>query len=186
MWKLLPYVSTHEQDGGLGTPNGGITRPFPIAKLSEVYLVAAEAAVKGASGAYSAVDLVNVLRARAGVWTYSNSGDSVKTADYSAEMIANTPSTITIDYVLAERSREFFGEGYRWLDLVRTQKWGEIAGEFDICSDASKEDAHVHNRETFTRTISEQNYLRPIPSSQIDGLEMSEADKAAYQNPGYN
>ncbi|RKD92370.1 RagB/SusD family nutrient uptake outer membrane protein [Mangrovibacterium diazotrophicum] len=185
LWKLGPYVSTHEQDGGLGSPNSGITRPFPIAKLSELYLVAAEAAVKGASGTYSAVDLVNVLRARAGVWTYSNSDASDVSVDYSSEMIANTPSSITIDYILAERSREFFGEGYRWLDLVRTQKWGELAGEFDICSDASKENAHVHDRETYSRTISEQDYLRPIPSSQIDGLEMSDTEKEAYQNPGY-
>jgi hypothetical protein len=185
LWKIGPYVSTHELDGGLGSPNGSITRPFPIAKLSELYLVAAEAVVKGASGTYSAVDLVNVLRARAGIWTYSNSGDSVITVDYSAQMKAATPSTITVDYILAERSREFFGEGYRWLDLVRTQKWDEYAGEFDICSDASKDDAHKHNRETYNRTIEEKDYLRPVPSSQLDGLDMSADEKAAYQNPGY-
>jgi hypothetical protein len=28
-------------------------------------------------------------------------------------------------------------------------------------------------------------YLRPIPQSQIDGMEMSDDEKKAYQNPGY-
>jgi hypothetical protein len=27
--------------------------------------------------------------------------------------------------------------------------------------------------------------LRPIPQGQIDGMEMSPEEKAAYQNPGY-
>ena len=41
--------------------------------------------------------------------------------DNGAAMTAATPATIDINYILAERSREYFGEGYRWFDLVRTQ-----------------------------------------------------------------
>jgi len=29
-------------------------------------------------------------------------------------------------------------------------------------------------------------YLRPIPRGQLDGMEMTDEEKAAYQNPGYN
>jgi hypothetical protein len=39
--------------------------------------------------------------------------------------------------------------------------------------------------QTVTRTITKQHYLRPIPQGQIDGLEMTDDEKAAYQNPGY-
>ena len=28
-------------------------------------------------------------------------------------------------------------------------------------------------------------YLRPIPQGQIDGMELDDAEKAAYQNPAY-
>ena len=32
-------------------------------------------------------------------------------------MVAATPATIDINYILDERSRELFGEGYRWMIL---------------------------------------------------------------------
>lgn len=47
-------------------------------------------------------------------------------------MTAATPATIDINYILDERSREFYGEGYRWFDLVRTQKWNEYADSYVI------------------------------------------------------
>ena len=91
---------------GLGQPNGAITRPWNIAKFSEFYLIAAEAAVKGATGTKSARELVNVLRARAGKWRWKNNGNYLKVEDNSAAMVAATPSVIDIDYILEERSRE--------------------------------------------------------------------------------
>ena len=39
--------------------------------------------------------------------------------------------------------------------------------------------------ESFTRDIPAGYYLRPIPQSQLDGMEMEEAEKQAYQNPAY-
>ena len=39
--------------------------------------------------------------------------------------------------------------------------------------------------QTYTRTIKPEHYLRPIPQGQIDGLEMTEAEKDDYQNPAY-
>ena len=180
LWKLGPYRT--DNGSGAGQPNAGSTRPYNIAKFSELYLVAAEAAVEGAAtqAGKSARDLVNVLRARAGRWTYSNAEYKEVDRDFSAEMTAATPATIDINYILDERSREFYGEGYRWFDLVRTQKWNEYADSYVICG--GKGD---HNPHTYSRTIEAFHYLRPIPQGQLDGMEMTEEEKDAYQNPGY-
>lgn len=180
LWKLGPYRT--DNGSGAGQPNAGSTRPYNIAKFSELYLVAAEAAVEGAAtqAGKSARDLVNVLRARAGRWTYSNAEYKEVDRDFSAEMTAATPATIDINYILDERSREFYGEGYRWFDLVRTQKWNEYADSYMICG--GKGD---HNPQTYSRTIEAFHYLRPIPQGQLDGMEMTEEEKDAYQNPGY-
>lgn len=179
LWKLGPYRT--DNGSGAGQPNAGSTRPYNIAKFSELYLVAAEAAVEGAAtqAGKSARDLVNVLRARAGRWTYSNAEYKEVDRDFSAEMTAATPATIDINYILDERSREFYGEGYRWFDLVRTQKWNEYADSYVICG--GKGD---HNPQTYSRTIEAFHYLRPIPQGQLDGMEMTEEEKDAYQNPG--
>ena len=181
LWKLGPYRT--DNGSGAGQPNAGSTRPYNIAKFSELYLVAAEAAVEGAAtqAGKSARDLVNVLRARAGRWTYSNAEYKEVDRDFSAEMTAATPATIDINYILDERSREFYGEGYRWFDLVRTQKWNEYADSYVICG--GKGD---HNPQTYSRTIEAFHYLRPIPQGQLDGMEMTEEEKDAYQNPGYS
>ena len=179
LWKLGTYRT--DNAGGLGNPNGAITRPFPIAKFSEFYLLAAEAAVKGANGSMTARELVNVLRARAGRWRFDNGEQQERIEDNSAAMVAATPQTIDIDYILAERSREFFGEGYRWYDLVRTQKWNELAGSYRIAGNAATD----HSPTVTTRDIQPHHYLRPIPRGQIDALDLSDAEKAAYQNPGY-
>jgi starch-binding outer membrane protein, SusD/RagB family len=181
LWKLGPNRT--DNAGGLGQPNAGSTRPFNIVYFSEFYLIAAEAAVKGAAtqGGRTARDLINVLRARAGKWTFDNNGNVSKVEDHSAAMIAATPATIDINYILAERSREYYAEGFRWFDLVRTQKWAELAGTYTIASSAKGD----HTPKTYTRTIQNYMYLRPIPQGQIDALDMTAEEKKAYQNPVY-
>jgi len=181
LWKMGEYRT--DNGTGLGQPNATSTRPFKIAKFSELYLIAAEAAVKGAVpvAGKSARELVNVLRARAGKWKFSNKNNAAFVADNSAALMAATPAVIDINYILAERSREYFGEGHRWFDLVRTQKWAELAGTYEICSSTYGN----HTPQTYTRTISNFYYLRPIPQGQLDGMDMTAAEKAAYQNPGY-
>lgn len=181
LWKLGPYRT--DNANGLGQPNAASTRPFNIAKFSELYFVAAEAAVKGANiqSGKSARDLVNVIRARAGKWSWDNNGNVAKVADNSAVLTNLTPATITIDYILAERSREYFGEGYRWYDLVRTQKWNDLASSYRIAG-TNKGD---HQAVTVNRTIAPHHYLRPIPQGQIESMLMTPEEKKAYQNPGY-
>lgn len=181
LWKMGVYRT--DNGTGLGQPNATSTRPFKIAKFSELYFVAAEAAVKGAttSADKSARELINVIRARAGKWKFSNKDNTTKGDDNSAAMVADTPAVIDIDYILEERSREYFGEGYRWFDLVRTQKWAEVAGTYVICGPNFGD----HTPQTVTRSIQPYHYLRPIPQGQLDAMEVSAAEKFAYQNPGY-
>ncbi|MEO6980689.1 MAG: RagB/SusD family nutrient uptake outer membrane protein [Mucilaginibacter sp.] len=182
LWKLGTYRT--DNGSGLGQPNAASTRPFNIAKFSELYFIAAEAAVKGATttSGKSARELINVIRARAGKWRFDNNGNKEKIEDNSADMVAGTPATIDINYILAERSREFYGEGYRWYDLVRTQKWAELSSTYRIGGAGISD----HTPAIITRDIEPFHYLRPIPQGQIDGMEMTDVEKAAYQNPGYN
>jgi hypothetical protein len=178
-WKIGIYRT--DNNGGLGSKvNGGSPRPWNIAKFSELYLIGAEAAVKLNKQA-EAKTLVNVLRARAGKQTFSQNDNVAVSVDHSAEMLAATPDVITIDYILDERSREFWGEGYRWFDLVRTQKWGERATTYRIAGDGYTD----KDLKTYTREIPAGYYIRPIPQAQLDGLIMSTEEKANYQNPAY-
>ena len=178
-WKIGIYRT--DNDGSLGSKvNGGSPRPWNVAKFSEFYLLAAEAAVKLGKND-DAKKYVNVLRARAGKQTYCVNKRAPQVADHSAEMVAATPATITIDFILDERSREFWGEGYRWFDLVRTQKWAERATTYSIAGSGYTD----KDLQTVKRDIPAGYYLRPIPQGQIDALEMTEDEKANYQNPAY-
>lgn len=181
IWKIGCYRT--DNGSGLGQPNAGSTRPFPIAKFSEFYFIAAEAAVMGATTAEgkTAYDLINVIRARAGKWSFSNADNAAYTADFSEELVAATPKTITIDFLLDERLREYYGEGQRWFELVRTQTWAERAKTFTSGGTSWSD----HTPVVGTRNIEDYLYLRPIPTGQIDGMEMTEDEKAKYQNPGY-
>lgn len=180
IWKTGPYRTNTT---GTGQPNAGSTRPFNLAKYSEFYFIAAEAAVKGASGSMSARDLINVIRARAGKWEYNNNFEYAMNEDYSAELVAATPQEITIDYILDERLREYCGDGFRWFDLARTQTWEKRAGVYHI-KGPGKDDIKAGVQEV-KRDIKKSNYLFPIPQGQLDSMQMPDDEKAAYQNPGY-
>ena len=175
-WKI--GICRTDNNGGLGSKvNGGSPRPWNVAKFSEFYLIGAEAAVKLGKQA-EAKTLVNVLRARAGKQTFAQNDNQAVSVDKSAEMVAATPAVIDIDFILDERSREYWGEGYRWFDLVRTQKWGERAGTYRIAGSGYTD----KDLQTVKRDIPAGYYIRPIPQGQLDGMEMSDAEKAAYQN----
>ena len=187
LWKLGAY--RHGSD--YNDDKVASSRPYNILKFSEFYFIAAEAAVKGANIRAltnsrpiacdgTAKGLVNVIRWRAGQWKWHVAGNVAKVADNGDAMTAATPATVDVNYILDERSREYYGEGYRWHDLARTQKWEEYAGSYRICATAGAAP------ETVTRQLDKFLYLRPIPTSQLDNMEGDEAFKDNYQNPGYN
>lgn len=180
LWKLGPYRYGNDYNDD----KVASTRPFNILKFSEFYFVAAEAAVKGAATnpGQNARDLINVIRERAGKWKFDVAENEPRVEDNSAAMIAATPATITIDYILEERSREYFGEGIRWFDLARTQKWEEFAGTYQIYKEFEAGDGELL---TVERQLEKYLYLRPIPQGQIDRMDGDDEYKMNYQNPGY-
>jgi hypothetical protein len=151
MWKFF--------DRNRKAVNDASGRPFIVAKFSETYLIAAEAAVK-LNQNDKARQYILTLRQRAAY------------PGHAVEIEALTPATITIDYILDERTRELCGEQMRWLDLVRTGKWIERSSTY-----------HLGGKE-YKRTIQPHYVLRPIPQSQLDRLAES-VDRISYQNPGY-
>lgn len=181
LWKLIGEKSN--KGTGLGSPNAGSSRPFNILKFSDFYLTAAEAAFK-LNQKGDAKDYINVLRKRAGKWSYNNRDRVDVSADYGKDLTDATPSEITLDYILDERMREFYGDGFRWFDLVRTQTWKDRAGVYHVNGGTKPVWTEV-GLQTINRTIEDYMYLRPIPQGQLDGMEMTQEEKDKYQNPGY-
>lgn len=180
LWKIGPW----SPDQADAYANGSSLRPFNIAKVSEAYLVAAEAQIMGASGSKTAQELLDVLRRRA---AYRASNSDAENAADADEMASLTPSNPDIDYLLDERMRELYGEQLRWYDLVRTKKLSRAAtysiAEF---SPTELKETTLHTRSGLVGiTDNSYLYLRPIPQGFIDNLDMTESEKAAYQNPGY-
>lgn len=142
--------------------NDPSTRPVVLYRFSDVYLTGAEAALK-AGDATKAAALINVVRQRA---AYRKTNTAAQNAAAATAMTI-TPADVTVDFILDERSREFFGEWQRWLDLVRTRSlvrrvkaWNQEAAPY----------------------IQDYNMLRPIPQTQIDRV----VDGPKFpQNPGY-
>jgi len=142
--------------------NDPSTRPVVIYRFSDVYLIGAEAAFKAGDNVTAAA-LINVVRQRA-AFRKSNS-----LAQNAAAVAAQTilPADVSLDFILDERSREFYGEWQRWLDLVRTQSLLRRVKAWNPEAAANIQPFHV---------------LRPIPQSQID--RVVEGPKFP-QNAGY-
>ncbi|MFO7659233.1 MAG: RagB/SusD family nutrient uptake outer membrane protein [Bacteroidales bacterium] len=81
----------------------------PILRLGEVYLIAAEAALRYNNDQATALGYVNTLRERAAV------------AGRASEMTVDL-ADMTLDFILEERARELTGEQVRWTDLKRHGK----------------------------------------------------------------
>lgn len=78
---------------------------WPVIRLAEIYLSAAESNVAGGAGdASTALSYANAVRSRAGVRAWN-------------------ASELTLDNLLDERSRELYGENGRRTDLVRHNKY---------------------------------------------------------------
>ncbi len=126
---------------------------FPILRYTDVLMMKAECILQGASGTQAEVDdIVNKVRARAGLSELTN---------------------VTLDQLLEERRKEFFSEGRRWPDLVRTGKVLTIMNEWL----ASDEDF----LNQMPSSIDYTSIIFPIPQDEIDVKEGLYTQNKGYQ-----
>ncbi len=142
--------------------NDPSTRPVVIYRFSDVYLIAAEAAFK-AGNLTNAANMLNVIRQRA---AFRKTNTITQNAAAVVAMTI-TDTDVTLDFILDERSREFYGEWQRWHDLVRTRSLVKRVKDWNPEAAPNIKDFHM---------------LRPIPQSQIDRVVEG---PAFPQNAGY-
>lgn len=165
---------------GITYGDGYSTFNDPLFRSAELYLMAAEAIVKGATGAkLGTADVYynRVLDRALG----SNAGKSPMCAANPGNVLdplsnivsyRATPSNINIDMILDEYGRELLGEGNeRWFQLKRTGKLIERATKFNGWTAWGRAGA---------AQIAAKHYLRPIPQGMLDN-----SNPRIEQNPGY-
>lgn len=91
------------------TTDGGVNTDFPVFRLADVYLMLAEAVVKGGEGSSRTIALgyINDLRRRA----FGDDSGNI------------TDAQLTADFILDERARELYLECVRRTDLIRYGKF---------------------------------------------------------------
>ncbi|HEY4287823.1 MAG TPA: RagB/SusD family nutrient uptake outer membrane protein [Puia sp.] len=110
-----------------------------LLRLADAYLIAAEAEARTNGASPDAYSYINTVRARAGI----------------AGLTAGLSQQAFVDSVLQERSWEFYGEGDRWYDLTRTDKF------LTVIPTAVNADYPV-------RTPAARNKYFPIPQVEIN------------------
>lgn len=116
---------------------------IPILRLGEVYLIAAEAALRSNNDQATAATYVNAIRQRAAV------------TERGTEMLVDA-GKVDLDFILAERARELAGEQTRWYDLKR---YGKLSNAYFAQTNPDIEDFD-ENKHT----------VRPIPQSFLDAI----------------
>lgn len=102
-----------KRDGSNGQSQDFSDVDMPLFRLAEMYLVYAEAILRGGTGgdATAALGYINALRTRA----YTNANGNI------------TQGQMTLDFILDERARELHWEGFRRTDLIRYNRFVENA-----------------------------------------------------------
>lgn len=126
-----------------------------VIRLSEIYLIASEAALKKpAADPTKAAELLNAISKR------------------SPNRAAFTASTISENAILNEKSKELFGEGHRYWDMIRLNKKITFNDDF--------QDLTINTRpKEIDRSF--DKYILPIPQSEINANPALKDQ----QNPGY-
>jgi len=98
---IITKYSNRTSGGAAGPDATFVDTDFPLFRLADVYLMYAEAYVRGGGGSEStALGYINDLRDRAG-----------------ASLIST--NDLTLEFLIAERSRELYWESHRRQDLIR-------------------------------------------------------------------
>lgn len=107
----VPKYKNVTSEGELGSDLTHIDTDFPMFRLADVYLMYAEAVLRGGSGGdvATAVGYINQLRERA----YNDASGNIAAGD------------LTLEFILDERGRELYWEGHRRTDLIRYNEFTE-------------------------------------------------------------
>ena len=124
-----------------------------IIRLSEVYLIAAEAALH-TGDKQAAADYLNAIRSRA------------------PQLAPATAETVSDDLILNERSKELFGEGHRFFDLLRMNRTIEYNDDF--------QNVPISQREK----VIDRTFYKVVLPIDMDEINANPA-LASQQNPGY-
>ncbi|MDQ7947196.1 MAG: RagB/SusD family nutrient uptake outer membrane protein [Pedobacter sp.] len=138
---------------GDGKGTGGTAVNIKVIRLSEIYLIAAEAAFP--TDKLKSANYLQAIRKRA------------------PNLTPATALNVTMDMILEERSKELYGEGQRFFDMIRLNK----SITFD---DAFGNLAVVNRPGTIDRTFFKTRL--PIPSAELE----ANATLKPQQNQGYN
>lgn len=137
-------------------PNGNwVDIDFPLFRLGEIYLIYAEAVLRGGTGGNTATALshINALRTRA----------------YNGSTTGNIPaSQLTTDFILDERGRELHWEAHRRTDLIRHNKFTTNAYLWAWKGGVAA-----------GRAVDSKYNVFPLPSTDLT------ANPTLVQNPGY-
>lgn len=147
-WKNV--TSTGETGSDLTHPDTDI----PFFRLADAYLMYAEAVLRGGSGGDigTALGYVNAVRERA----------------YGDDFGNITQDDLTLDFILDERARELYWEGYRRTDLIR---FGKFTGSNYVWAWKGGEKEGVG--------VDDKYQLFPLPASDVG------ANPNLTQNSGY-
>jgi hypothetical protein len=141
----------NDNKGDKGSPSAVNIK---VIRLSEIYLIAAEAAWE--TDKAKAADYLNQIRKRA------------------TELEPATASTVTPDMILDEKSREFYGEGQRYFDLLRLGRSIEFNDEIVGTISASVRPKVIDTKAFYKAVL-------PISKAELD----ANPALASQQNPGY-
>ncbi len=131
-------------------------RDFPIFRISEMYLIAAEALMNSSQS--EAISMINTLREKRA---------------FPGKEASMDVSSVDLNLILEERARELAGENQRWFDLRRTKTL-----ETQIVYNAKSKDDFDPTKH-YLRPIpsSQMNAI----TNETDGP----AEGGFWQNPGY-
>jgi hypothetical protein len=138
-----------------GANGSSLTFPdidFPIFRLAEQYLTFAEATLRNGGDATQALTYINLLRTRA----YGNATGNIAVGQ------------LTTDFILDERARELYWEGFRRTDLIRYNKFVESTYLWPWKGGVKS-----------GTSVDAYRKLYPIPSADIS------SNVKLVQNPGY-
>ena len=148
-YAVLKYRNL-KKDGTNGQSLNFSDVDFPVFRLAEMYLIYAEAFLNGGGGdAATALGYINALRTRAAATTISS-------------------GQLTKDFILDERGRELYWEGFRRTDLIRYKKFVEASYLWPWKGGAA-----------VGRAVESYRTLYPLPASDVS------ANTNLVQNTGY-